>query len=70
MEFALMYWTELAHNEEKASEMWWSAREGIFEVLFKSHRREEAQKEFETLRILYPDLGGSERKSRLFKRFE
>jgi len=70
LEFALTYWTELAHNTERDSELWWSAREGIFDVLFKSNRREEAQKEFETLRILYPDLGGTERKLRLIKRFE
>jgi len=69
LEYALKYWTELAENTEKNSEMWWAAREGILEVLVKSNRRE-AKKELETLRILYPDLGGNERTERLLKRFE
>jgi hypothetical protein len=70
LEFALRYWTELTQTAEKDSEMWWAAREGIFEVLCNSNRREEAKKEFETLRILYPDLGGVERKERLSRRFD
>jgi hypothetical protein len=70
LEYALKYWTELTQNVERNSEMWWAAREGIFEVLLKSNRREEAKKEFETLRILYPALGGAERSARLIKQFE
>jgi len=69
-EFALRYWTELTQAAERNSEMWWTAREGIFEVLCNTNRREEAKRDFETLRILYPDLGGAERKLRLIKQFE
>ena len=67
---ALTHWTELAENTARNSEPWWCAREGIIEVLFKLTRREEAKKSFDPLPILYPDLGGAERKQRLMKRFE
>jgi hypothetical protein len=70
LEFALNYWTALAQGAERNSETWWSAREGIVVVLCKLNRRDEAKKEFEALRILYPELGGAERKQRLVKQFE
>jgi tetratricopeptide (TPR) repeat protein len=70
LKFALKFWTDLESITAKNSELWWSAREGIFEVLYKLNRLEEARESFQTLRILYPELGGTERKARLIKRFE
>ena len=67
---ALKYWTELADVTARDSESWWSAREGVIDVLFKLNRREEAKQSFASLSILYPALGGAERKERLMKRFE
>jgi tetratricopeptide (TPR) repeat protein len=69
-DYAQKLWTELTLCTAKESEMWWTAREGILEVFCKLNRRDEAKKEFEKLRILYPNLGGIERKERLVKRFE
>jgi hypothetical protein len=68
-ELALNLWTELEPKVEKNSEMWWSIREGHLEVLCKLDRREEAKKVFETLRILYPELGGPERKERMTRNY-
>ena len=70
LEVALTLWGKLERRVEKNSEIWWTAREGIIDVLFKQNRREEAKEAFEMLPILYPDLGGAERKARLLKRFE
>jgi len=67
---ALVYWGELERTTAKNSEPWWCSREGIIEVLFKLNRREEASESFRMLPILYPELGGTERKERLLKRFE
>jgi tetratricopeptide (TPR) repeat protein len=66
---ALNYWGELAQGTAKESEQWWSAREGIIDVLIKLNRQEEAKKSFDLLRITNPKLGGAERRERLMKRF-
>ena len=70
LHYALKFWMELESIVAKNSEIWWSAREGIFDVLYKLNRQDEARESFKTLRILYPELGGAERKARLNKRFE
>ena len=67
---ALQFWQELERLTERDSERWWSAREGIFVVLVKLNRREEAEQSFGVLRALYPHLGGAERKERLIELFE
>ena len=67
---ALNYWMKLEQGTGKNSEPWWCAREGIIEVLIKLNRYDEAKRSFAPLPILYPDLGGAERKERLTKRFE
>jgi len=70
LRYALEFWTELERSVPKNSEPWWTVREGIIDVLCKSNRPNDAKKSFEMLRILYPELGGAERKARLIKRFE
>ena len=70
LEYALKLWTMLERKVEKNSDGWWSAREGIIDVLFKLNRREKAWESFKVLPIMYPELGGTERKVRLLKRFE
>ena len=70
LEYALKFWTDLESITARNSEMWWAAREGIFDVLYKLNRLDEARDSYKTLRILYPELGGTERKARLNKRFE
>ncbi|MDR0327528.1 MAG: hypothetical protein LBI05_04445 [Planctomycetaceae bacterium] len=70
LDYAQKLWTELTQCTAKESEMWWSAREGILEIFCKLNRRDEAKKEFEKLCILYPNLGGTERKERLVKQFK
>ena len=70
LEKALNYWIELARNTPKNSELWWCAREGIIEVMIKLNRKDEAKREFDTLRVLYPEWGGAERRERLIKQFE
>jgi len=67
---ALTYWRELERGTARNSETWWEAWEGTFEVLFKLNRQDEAKQPFEMLRILYPQLGGAERKERLMRLFE
>jgi tetratricopeptide (TPR) repeat protein len=67
---ALDFWRELEPLAEKNGEMWWTVREGIIEVLCKLNRRDEAKRIWEKLQILYPELGGAERKARLLKQFE
>jgi len=67
---ALKFWGDLESLAERNSERWWAAREGIFTVLVKLNRRDEARQSFEMLRILYPDLGGAERTERLMTLFE
>jgi tetratricopeptide (TPR) repeat protein len=67
LNLALDFWGQLEHNTQRDSEMWWSAREGILEVLIKLNRREDAKKSFDMLRTLYPELGGAEHKARLLK---
>ncbi|MCL2710283.1 MAG: hypothetical protein FWE95_05330 [Planctomycetaceae bacterium] len=67
---ALDYWGELERTTTRNSEPWWAAREGIIEVLFKLDQRDRAKQSFAPLPILYPALGGEERKERLMKRFE
>ena len=62
---ALNYWMELERSNARNSELWWSAREGLIEVLVKLGRHDEAKRSFEMLRVLYPDLGGEERRKRL-----
>ena len=66
---ALNFWTELEQGVPKNGEMWWSAREGIMDVFCKLSRYDDARKSFDMLRVLYPDLGGADRKERLTKRF-
>ncbi|MDR0521544.1 MAG: hypothetical protein LBH00_06795 [Planctomycetaceae bacterium] len=66
---ALRLWTLLEQKSVKNSEPWWAAREGILTVLCKLNRKNEAGKSFEMLRVLYPALGGTERKDRLLKMF-
>ena len=66
---ALDFWRLLEQNTEKNSEIWWSAREGIIEVLCKLNRHEDARESFKMLPILYPGLGGAERKERLTRQF-
>ena len=70
LKLALDFWTELERCVTRNTEEWWSAREGIIDVLFKLDRRDDAKRSFEILRISYPELGGAERKERLTKRFE
>ena len=66
---ALQFWGDLERISERGGEVWWAAREGILVVLVKLDRRDEAQQSYNMLRILYPDLGGAERKKRLMKLF-
>ena len=70
LKLALDFWTELEGAVPRNGEAWWSAREGIIDVLWKLNRWDDAKKSFEILRISYPELGGAERKERLTKRFE
>ena len=73
LNFALGFWRKLESHVgvERNSETWWSAREGIFVVLSKLNRLDtEARQSFEMLRVLYPDLGGDERRGRLMRLFE
>ncbi|MDR0871209.1 MAG: hypothetical protein LBN39_10500 [Planctomycetaceae bacterium] len=58
-------WTFTASKAERGSELWWAAREGLINVLDKQGKTEEAKKEYNVLKLLYPDLGGTERKQRL-----
>jgi len=67
---ALNFWRELESTTERNSEIWWSAREGIIVVLIKLDRREDAVQSFAMLRVLYPDLGGPQRKARLVELLE
>jgi len=67
---ALTFWGDLESLTEKDSERWWAAREGIFVILVKLNRRDEARQSFDLLRLLYPGLGGAERKERLLKLFD
>ena len=69
-EYALGYWQSLEQSVERNSERWWAAREGIFEMLLRLERREEARKSLEILRTLSPELGGAERKVRLLRLLE
>ncbi len=64
---AIQLWTKIAAGTEKNTEPWWQARERIFEIYVKQGKTTEAKRNFERLRILYPDLGGPARKSRLGK---
>ena len=66
---ALDFWRELERVTPRESETWWASREGIIEVLGKLNRHDEARQSFDMLRILYPDLGGAERKERLVGQF-
>ena len=66
---ALIFWTQLEQSVPKNSETWWTAKDGIIDVLCKLNRQEDAKKSFNMLRTLYPDLGGPESKERLTKRF-
>jgi len=70
LESALDYWMELERSATRNSEAWWSAREGIIEVLFKLNRQDAARESFRMLPILYPELGGAERRERLLRWFE
>lgn len=67
---ALRLWVLLEKEATKGSEAWWNARERILEILLKQGKTDEAEKSFQILRLLYPDLGGSVRKRRLEQRFE
>ena|GEM_PF-2512252 len=67
---ALKSWLEIETLADRNSELWWSAREGILIVLMKLNKPDEASQSFAMLRILYPNLGGAERKERLEKMFE
>ncbi|MDR1268996.1 MAG: hypothetical protein LBK82_05675 [Planctomycetaceae bacterium] len=62
---AVEVWTRIANESAKNSENWWLSRERIIEIYLKLNKKTEAKKEFELLRLLYPELGGSTRKSRL-----
>lgn len=66
---AKQFWTAIADKSEKNTEPWWNARERILEITLKQGKIDEAKKDFELLRILYPKLGGDARKSRLEKQF-
>jgi Flp pilus assembly protein TadD len=69
LDMSLRLWVSLEQKAPKKSELWWSAREGIMDVLLKQGKTEEARKSLELLRLLYPDLGGAERKQQLEKKY-
>ncbi|MDR0337707.1 MAG: hypothetical protein LBI18_11510 [Planctomycetaceae bacterium] len=62
---AVEIWTRIANQSAKNTENWWLSRERIIEIYLKQNKQSEAKKEFEILRLLYPELGGTTRKSRL-----
>ncbi len=61
---SLDIWKQIAVESPKESEIWWNAREMILRVLLKAGKTEEAKKELDWLRTLYPQLGGELRKNR------
>ncbi|MDR3198377.1 MAG: tetratricopeptide repeat protein [Planctomycetaceae bacterium] len=66
---SLEIWTRIANQSAKNTENWWLARERIIEVYLKLNKKTEAKKEFEILRLLYPELGGAAGKIRLETQF-
>lgn len=62
---ALRIWTRIEQHSKKGSEFWWSAREGIIDVLIKQGKTTEARKSYDLLQLLYPDFGNDERKRKL-----
>jgi len=58
LEYALRFWIELEQQTPKNTETWWTAREGLIEVLCKLNRVDEARKSFDMLRVQYPEFGG------------
>ncbi|MDR2116977.1 MAG: hypothetical protein LBP87_11425 [Planctomycetaceae bacterium] len=58
-------WRRIANQSVKNSETWWLSRERIIEIYLKMNKKTEAKKEFELLRLLYPELGGTARKTKL-----
>jgi tetratricopeptide (TPR) repeat protein len=66
---AIELWTRIANQSVKNTETWWLSRERIIDLYFRQNKIMEAKKEFELLRLLYPELGGAVRKSRLETQF-
>ncbi|MDR2755739.1 MAG: tetratricopeptide repeat protein [Planctomycetaceae bacterium] len=62
-------WTRIANQSVKNTENWWLARERIIEIYLKLNKKTEAKKEFELLRLLYPEFGDTTRKKRLETQF-
>ncbi|MDR0609605.1 MAG: hypothetical protein LBG58_05800 [Planctomycetaceae bacterium] len=66
---AIELWMRIANQSGKNTETWWLSRERIIDLYFRQNKITEAKKEFELLRLLYPELGGAARKSRLEQQF-
>ncbi|MDR0705514.1 MAG: hypothetical protein LBF88_11075 [Planctomycetaceae bacterium] len=66
---AVELWTRIANQSGKNTETWWLSRERIIDLYFRQNKITEAKKEFELLRLLYPELGGTARKSRIEAKF-
>ena len=66
---AQQHWTWIAEGTDPKSDLWWTARERIIEIHLRLGQEEEAKKQFELLRILHPELGGTARRARLEKHF-
>jgi tetratricopeptide (TPR) repeat protein len=62
---AIELWTRIANQSVKNTETWWLSRERMIELYYRQNKIIEVKKEFELLRLLYPELGGAARKSRL-----
>ena len=67
---AMLDWSKIVSETDAKSDLWWTARERIIEIYLKLGQTDKAKKQFEVLRQLHPELGGSARKARLEKRFE
>ncbi|MGL4595422.1 MAG: tetratricopeptide repeat protein [Thermoguttaceae bacterium] len=66
----LSLWTQIAQLSPKTSENWWHARTKIIEILIKLGEIEKAKNERDRLQLLYPELGGENRKAIILQLFQ
>ncbi|MDR1960200.1 MAG: tetratricopeptide repeat protein [Planctomycetaceae bacterium] len=62
---ATRIWQTIESRTAPQSELWWDSKEAMLRILLKRGKRQEAAKALELLEILYPDMGGMQRKAKL-----
>ena len=64
-EMSLQIWRKVEQSSPTRSDTWWDAKEAVLRLLIGTGQRDEAEEMFQMLKILNPELGGADRKSRI-----